>query len=282
MVQTIQTLILFIFLIFFLNTIGKSQHVTLNAGDTDSTKVTFYDIVPDTTIICAYPNQQQMLLDLNHDGTDDIKVIGYRFQNGAGLIEQGVYLNILQGEILKDTTVSNQVNVLSLNDTIQNNNHWQNTSQYYVSYYYYLPAAPPGHPTTIARYGNVSNKYFAYRMYNATDTVYYWIKFSTSNYSLILKEYASIPKGVIITSVIKDSVKDLFIAPNPNNGIFNLYSDNEKSDVIISITDMIGRKIFKSEIRKNIEINLSQQPKGLYFLEIVSDKHSEIRKLIIQ
>ena len=90
-----------------------------------------------------------------------------------------------------------------------------------------------------------------------------------------------------ITDIEDNSMKelktniDLNIYPNPNNGIFNLSLKNaDISDVIIS--DVLGNIIYRDRTNtENKSINLSFQPKGVYFVKVVSGKNIDIIKIIV-
>ncbi len=72
---------------------------------------------------------------------------------------------------------------------------------------------------------------------------------------------------------IKNSHNELKIYPNPNNGKFSFITDSDISK--IEIINMAGQKIYLNNIPNHgndpyAEINLSDQPKGLYFYNIIT------------
>lgn len=73
-----------------------------------------------------------------------------------------------------------------------------------------------------------------------------------------------------------------FISPNPSSGIFTLSSSEKISS--IEITDVLGNCILKSTIKnQKSEINLSSQPKGIYFLKVQNENANfGVKKIIIQ
>ncbi|MDP3557078.1 MAG: T9SS type A sorting domain-containing protein [Bacteroidota bacterium] len=94
------------------------------------------------------------------------------------------------------------------------------------------------------------------------------------------------PKDLMIATNI-NSVKSIdkhmiVISPNPNNGVFDMTMDSE-SIKDIYIYDVAGKVVYenKNVIEKNININLNNQPKGIYVVR-VTDGNSSITKKIIK
>jgi hypothetical protein len=78
---------------------------------------------------------------------------------------------------------------------------------------------------------------------------------------------------------------NLGISPNPNNGIFNLDLGSIKSKInSIEIKNSIGQtlKTLNYNFTKDININLSGNPAGVYFVVINTAKTSYIDKFIIE
>ena len=77
------------------------------------------------------------------------------------------------------------------------------------------------------------------------------------------------------------------IFPNPSNGIFNLEMEqfvNLKMGSI-DIFNVLGEQIFQSNIQNqtsNIQINLSAQPKGIYFVNIKVGQELISKKIVIE
>lgn len=80
------------------------------------------------------------------------------------------------------------------------------------------------------------------------------------------------------------SAMELQIYPNPNSGNFNV-THNDISDFNeIEILDITGKTIFQMNIESNtkeVNINLSQVKKGIYFLSLKNNFTKETRKMII-
>lgn len=70
------------------------------------------------------------------------------------------------------------------------------------------------------------------------------------------------------------------IIPNPSNGKFQLVTDDLQS-AKIKIHNITGEIIYETE-KKHPEIDLSFQPKGIYFISVHSEDKFYHKKLIIQ
>lgn len=77
----------------------------------------------------------------------------------------------------------------------------------------------------------------------------------------------------------------LRVFPNPGSGKFTIIADNTKQ-YQIKIFNAFGAEVFQSEINPDVsgefEIDLSNQPKGIYFIQVVSEKESLTQRIIIQ
>ena len=69
-------------------------------------------------------------------------------------------------------------------------------------------------------------------------------------------------------SALNKAIVSIF--PNPNHGKFNLiFSDKTMNDVSISIIDVLGNVVSEKSYNSiNNMIDISKQPKGIYFLKI--------------
>jgi hypothetical protein len=77
----------------------------------------------------------------------------------------------------------------------------------------------------------------------------------------------------------------LVVFPNPSAGVFNLMAANEmKERVRLQITDVCGKVCFQKTVEafQNITIDLTNNSKGLYFLNVSSGKLNHTQTLIVQ
>jgi uncharacterized delta-60 repeat protein len=71
------------------------------------------------------------------------------------------------------------------------------------------------------------------------------------------------------------------IYPNPNSGIFQIKSDESLKNATIKIYNTQGQIIFESTQFVS-EIDLSNQPKGIYFIQIKSEEKIINKKIVVQ
>jgi hypothetical protein len=75
--------------------------------------------------------------------------------------------------------------------------------------------------------------------------------------------------------------KDVRIFPNPADGIFTVQCDTEITKV--EIYNTLGEIIFVSEIKNaSRQFDLSEQPPGIYFITVQTEKSSVTSKIIIR
>ncbi len=72
---------------------------------------------------------------------------------------------------------------------------------------------------------------------------------------------------------------DFEIYPNPSNGIFNIKG---QKDSYYSVFDIKGRVILKGKINPAVSLDLSNQPKGIYYLKIRNKKRIFTEILVLQ
>ncbi len=78
-------------------------------------------------------------------------------------------------------------------------------------------------------------------------------------------------------------IPELKIFPNPNNGIFNLEISNVKEIFNIDIINNIGQTILKKEYNSSsINIDISEFPRGIYFVKIENNSNVLVNKILYQ
>lgn len=104
----------------------------------------------------------------------------------------------------------------------------------------------------------------------------YWVKIDN-----VIDSLKAI-SGVITSVNIIPGNQGLKIFPNPGNGQFTLTltSSTGKTGFAV-ISNSVGKVIFKSRVENDETINLTDNPKGIYFLRLYIDKVVLNRKLII-
>jgi hypothetical protein len=83
-------------------------------------------------------------------------------------------------------------------------------------------------------------------------------------------------------------IKNLDVYPNPSKDIFNIRFVSEKiQDLSIRVVNIMGELVYQENASKFIgeytkKIDLGDYAKGVYFLEITTDKDLVNRKIVIQ
>ena len=84
------------------------------------------------------------------------------------------------------------------------------------------------------------------------------------------------------------AINNLFIYPNPSRDIFNVsFTSDTKQDLKVRIFNVIGEELINENLEQFIgeytkQINLSDNAKGIYFLEIETNDGVVNKKLILQ
>ena len=83
----------------------------------------------------------------------------------------------------------------------------------------------------------------------------------------------------------RNSALDISIFPNPNNGFFNIVVNEEfTGEVQTKVIDVAGKIISTQDhgkINASIEMNLSDVPSGIYFVEIQTEEATVTRRILV-
>lgn len=83
-------------------------------------------------------------------------------------------------------------------------------------------------------------------------------------------------------------VEEMKFYPNPNNGKFTLdFNLADKGNTEVSILNMEGKSIYKEELKDfsgnyKRDMDISSNPKGVYFVKISQGKHSQLKKIVLE
>nr|NQU90235.1 T9SS type A sorting domain-containing protein [Bacteroidota bacterium] len=69
------------------------------------------------------------------------------------------------------------------------------------------------------------------------------------------------------------------IYPNPSDGVFNILSSQNAS---IGILNAQGQNVYNATVEGNTSIDLSHLGKGVYYLQIVTDNSTNVKKIVIE
>ncbi|MES2567183.1 MAG: T9SS type A sorting domain-containing protein [Bacteroidota bacterium] len=75
-----------------------------------------------------------------------------------------------------------------------------------------------------------------------------------------------------------DYASNLSVYPNPNNGIFTMELSSDRE---IEISNILGEKIMIKFLPEGQnQINMNDQPNGIYFVKIITGNKQEVIKII--
>ena len=129
---------------------------------------------------------------------------------------------------------------------------------------------------------NLAHTYHGYPSLNnleSADQAYTELAMMQQMYDMQFNSWCS----DIVANVEEVQLQGVEISPNPNDGIFRINSEIEEIDEI-EVYNPLGRLVYFREFenQKNIEMNLSNHPSGLYFLKINSNNLSTSIKVQVQ
>ena len=85
----------------------------------------------------------------------------------------------------------------------------------------------------------------------------------------------------------KLAVDNMNFYPNPNNGKFNLHFNlAAKGTTEVSVLNMEGKSVYSEELKEftgsyDKEIDISSNPKGIYFVKIKQGTHAQLKKIVL-
>ncbi len=84
------------------------------------------------------------------------------------------------------------------------------------------------------------------------------------------------------TGITEPNNFQVLVEPNPSTGVFNIRTENEEQKTI-QVYDDLGRLVFSQvSFSRNVPADLSQQGKGIYFVQVETAKGNATRKLVIR
>jgi hypothetical protein len=94
--------------------------------------------------------------------------------------------------------------------------------------------------------------------------------------------------GTLIRMESTSQINNLDVYPNPSRDIFNIRFISEKiQDLSVRVLSIIGEVVYEEKANQFIgeytkQIDLTDNSKGVYFLEITTNKGVVNRKIVIQ
>jgi len=92
----------------------------------------------------------------------------------------------------------------------------------------------------------------------------------------------------ISTDITELNIVDLSIYPNPSEDVFNItFTSDKKQDIKIRTINGLGERVFAESKQQFVgeytkQIDLTEYPKAIYFLEIETENGIINKKLILQ
>jgi phosphatidylserine/phosphatidylglycerophosphate/cardiolipin synthase-like enzyme len=108
-------------------------------------------------------------------------------------------------------------------------------------------------------------------IHDSTTANLFYQAFHKEFYSLggTLTEHC-IPLGI---NEVTNSSTNARLSPNPNNGLFNIVMKTTDHNNRVVIFNMLGQEVYtKSLAEEDTQMNLSNQPKGIYLYKIISEQ----------
>lgn len=85
-----------------------------------------------------------------------------------------------------------------------------------------------------------------------------------------------------------DMNMDVSIAPNPSNGQFNVFIGEVYGEIEMMVMNEIGQLVLSTKINTNASgmhserLDLTNQPKGIYFVKLVGDNMVKVERIVIR
>jgi alpha-tubulin suppressor-like RCC1 family protein len=89
----------------------------------------------------------------------------------------------------------------------------------------------------------------------------------------------------VLTAISESiAITEVSIFPNPSSGIFKVQMGNSQAGAKVTVRDVLGTCLLEKDFRGETsqEINLCCQPKGIYFVELLSGEERVVRKVVVQ
>jgi hypothetical protein len=93
--------------------------------------------------------------------------------------------------------------------------------------------------------------------------------------------------GCIGCGTLADGPVSMFLTPNPSSGLVSIRLDGlEEDGAYMAIFDQLGRLVYRADLEGtgfiNLEVDLTEQAPGEYFVRLVSSKANLVKKLVLK
>lgn len=100
----------------------------------------------------------------------------------------------------------------------------------------------------------------------------------------VINAWCAVGVGTCSPLAVSNSANTTSISvfPNPTAGIISISSNSNVNDFEIKVVNVLGEEIYKTKMLSNTtELDLSKQPNGVYFVQIISKENSITKRIII-
>ncbi len=82
-------------------------------------------------------------------------------------------------------------------------------------------------------------------------------------------------------------VSNSYVYPNPSNGVVTLKLAKVMAGTSVKVVDLLGKEVFSTKynstsLNEELKINISENAKGIYLMQISNGNSSEVQKLIVE
>jgi hypothetical protein len=83
-------------------------------------------------------------------------------------------------------------------------------------------------------------------------------------------------------SIEDNPMSAIMIYPNPSTGIFNIDLQGLENTVKMEVLNSRGQLIYTNELNESYQLDLTAQPKGVYFIRLVNSTSVHLEKVIVK
>lgn len=284
--------IVFSFLVFFYSEARSQYSIAGTHG------AIYVDIIPDTLLSPQPQSDEPYYIDINQDGTNDIKIDAIFYYSNV-YTDQRISVTSLNSNTsfmnggYMDTTwygsppdsfkLSNSsiLKIFNSGDTIHKGMYA--SSGTLAMQYTFVPLPPQQSTMTRSwEWINMGDKFFGVKYQTASDTSFGWAKVNVSGSNRVLIEEFSLGTPLASINSISDFNQQIAVYPNPvTNELFVL--QNIQGEIEINLFDVYGKEIKTTKSKmKETEIDVSGLSEGIYFLRVKTAEGALAKKIIVQ
>jgi hypothetical protein len=256
----------------------------LVVGDTLNPSTTYVNI-PDTILPFRAKSSSQFDIDIDFDGTNDIRF--FRAHESSPMFQSETYSIYSLTSIEFVVTYPSSVNLDTLvaGMIVDTSLTWNEDYDGAFFYFYIDYAAPPpwGPPDETHGICTKPDTYIGYRKIYPGDTLYGWFNCDLLN-PFRIKSYATSKK--IFYGISSDKIQSLVFSvyPNPSNGFIIIRNHGiDAQNVELSVFNIQGIELFRQnlELKDQYTCDLSDLTDGIYILCLRTNQGQTTRKFIL-